>query len=374
MTEDQDMNASLTQAAESNVTPNRHIGIVGAGVSGLTAASLLAERGFRVHVVDKSRGVGGRTSTRREGELHFDHGAQYFTAQDEHFRQRVASWVDTGIVKEWDGHVVTIENGQIRPSQPLTRYVGVPAMNAIAKYLSNSLQVTTQTRVASLTRRDDQWLLLDDANHQLGCFDALIVGVPPAQAADLLTGLPELAQQVSQCRLVPCWAVMAAFERRLDLPFDGAFVHNSPLTWIARNSSKPGRPLAECWVLHASPEWSTEHIEDAPEPVCEELLAALGRAANIGSLRTIHTAAHRWRYALPSEPITAGCLLDDATRVAVCGDWCQAARIEGAFLSGRAAASRIMNALGVPPGVELTVEGASSNCPERSSERQDVTQ
>ena len=358
------MNASLTQAAESNGTPNRHIGVVGAGVSGLTAASLLAERGFRVHVFDKSRGVGGRTSTRREGELHFDHGAQYFTAQDERFRQCVASWIDAGIVKKWDGHVVTIENGQVRQGQLHTRYVGVPAMNAIARYLSNSLQVTTQTRVVSMTRQDDQWLLPGDSNRELGRFDAMIVAVPPAQAADLLISLPEFAQQVSQCRLVPCWAVMAAFERRLDLPFDGAFVHDSPLTWIARNSSKPGRPHAECWVLHASPEWSTEHIEDAPEPVCDELLAALRQVVKIGSLRTIHTAAHRWRYALPSEPLTAGCLLDDATRVAVCGDWCKAARIEGAFLSGCAAAERIMNAISVAPHAAPAGAGATGNRPD----------
>jgi predicted NAD/FAD-dependent oxidoreductase len=368
------MNASPTQTAESNGTLNRSIGVVGAGVSGLTAAGILAERGLCVHVLDKSRGVGGRISTRRKGELHFDHGAQYFTAQDERFRQRVASWIDAGIVKKWDGHVVAIENGRIRPTEPLTRYVGVPAMNSIANYLSNSLHITTQTRVASMTRRGDQWLLQDDADRELGSFDALIVALPSAQAADLLTGLPELAQQVSQCRLVPCWAVMAAFERRLDLSFDGAFVHDSPLTWIARNSSKPGRPHAECWVLHASPEWSAEHIEDAPEPVCDELLTALQQAVKTGSLRTTHVAAHRWRYALPSEPLTAGCLLDDATQVAVCGDWCQAARIEGAFLSGCAAANRIMNALSGAPGVEPIGAGASRNCPERTSERRDGTQ
>ena len=368
------MNASLTQVSESNRTSNRSIGVVGAGVSGLTAASILDDCGLRVHVFDKTRGVGGRTSARREGDLHFDHGAQYFTVQDERFRRCVAAWIGTGIVKKWDGHVVTIENGQFRPGQPHTRYVGVPAMNAIAKYLSNPLQVTTQTRVASMPRRGDQWLLQDDANRKLGRFDALIVALAAAQATDLLAGLPELAQQVSQCRLVPCWAVMAAFERRLDLPFDGAFVHDSPLSWIARNSSKPGRLPAECWVLHASPEWSAEHIEDAPETVCDELLAALQQAAGIGSRRAIHTAAHRWRYALPAEPLSVGCLMEDMTRVAVCGDWCQAARIEGAFLSGHAAAKRIMNVLGLASGVEANGGGASRDYSESARERRDVTQ
>jgi len=138
-------------------------------------------------------------------------------------------------------------------------------------------------------------------------------------------------------------AGMAAFETRLEVPFDGAFVHDSPLTWIARNDSKPGRPQSECWVLHASPEWSAKRLEDAPETICAELLAALEQVVGIGSAPTIHTAAHRWRYALPSAPLSVGCMWDDAAWVAVCGDWCQSARIGGAFLSGLVAAEKTID-------------------------------
>jgi hypothetical protein len=102
-------------------------------------------------------------------------------------------------------------------------------------------------------------------------------------------------------------------------------------------------------VLHASPEWSAEHLEDAPKSVCSDLLAALERAVVVGKVPIIHSSAHRWRYALPVEPLSIGCMWDKAARVAVCGDWCQGARIEGAFLSGLAAAERIMTAVGVPP-------------------------
>jgi predicted NAD/FAD-dependent oxidoreductase len=297
-------------------------------------------------VFDKARGVGGRTSVRREGDLYFDHGAQYFTVRDEAFRQDVAAWMKAGVAQEWHGRIVAIETGQVRPSESQTRYVGVPAMNAIARRLADSLHVTTGTRVASMTRRCDRWFLRDDANRELGGFDALTVALPAAQAADLLAGPPDLAGQVRECALEPCWAVMAAFETRVDLPFDGAFVHDSPLSWIARNSSKPGRPQPECWVLHASAAWSVEHLEDAAESVCDALLAALRDATGLKTVRPFHTAAHRWRYALPREPLSVGCLWDDATRVAVCGDWCQAGRIEGAYLSGLAAAERIAGTIG----------------------------
>ena len=57
--------------------------IVGAGLSGVTCAASLHEQGISVRVFEKSRGIGGRMATRRTpAGLHFDHGAQYFTARD----------------------------------------------------------------------------------------------------------------------------------------------------------------------------------------------------------------------------------------------------------------------------------------------------
>jgi predicted NAD/FAD-dependent oxidoreductase len=259
-----------------------------------------------------------------------------------------------GVVQEWHGSVVAIEHGRVRPVEWHKRYVGVPAMNAIAKDLSSSLQVTTDTRVTSMTFQGDQWHLRDEADRELGCFDSVVVALPSTQAAELLADLPAIAQQARGCTLAPCWAVMVGFEERLDLAFDGAFVQASNLRWIARNSAKPCRPQPECWVLHASPEWSREHIEDAPEAVCDALLAEWGEIVGIRSPRPVHLAAHRWRYALPTEPLSIGCLWDDAKRIAVCGDWCRGARIEGAFLSGLAAGERVLGAIGVPLDGRIT--------------------
>jgi predicted NAD/FAD-dependent oxidoreductase len=39
----------------------------------------------------------------------------------------------------------------------------------------------------------------------------------------------------------PCWAVLAGFPSPIETGFDGAFVNEGPLSWVARNGSKPGR-------------------------------------------------------------------------------------------------------------------------------------
>ncbi|MBC8101135.1 MAG: NAD(P)-binding protein, partial [Cytophagales bacterium] len=52
--------------------------VIGAGLAGLAFAGDAAASGASVRLLDKGRGVGGRTATRRFGDLRVDHGAQYF--------------------------------------------------------------------------------------------------------------------------------------------------------------------------------------------------------------------------------------------------------------------------------------------------------
>ncbi len=325
---------------------SRRIAVIGAGIAGLAAARRLHEHGYDVQMFDKGRGVGGRTSVRRQPPFEFDHGAQYFTARDERFSLLVNNWQDVGIVATWSGRIGSIDHGRWGDSSPRVRYVGVPGMNAIAKYLAAGLDVATATRVTRLTRAGQVWRLFGDNETPLGSSDAVVVAVPAPQAAELLAGRPALAEQVGRCSMSPCWAVMLGFDRALPIPYDGVFVHGSALSWIARNSSKPGRSSGEAWILHAGPEWSAAHLDDPPEQVIAASQAALEQALGRKVPSPSCAAAHRWRYAVPDEPLHVGALWDAERRLAVCGDWCQGARIEGAFLSGRAAADRVLRESG----------------------------
>jgi predicted NAD/FAD-dependent oxidoreductase len=52
--------------------------------------------------------------------------------------------------------------------------------------------------------------------------------------------------------------------------------------------------------------------------------------------------AHRWRYARVDRPLGEEAWWDAARRIGACGDWCLDARVEAAFLSGRALAGRML--------------------------------
>ncbi len=322
-----------------------NVAIIGAGMAGLICAGKLKAAGHRVTVFDKSRGVGGRLSTRRgEDEMAFDHGAQYFTVKDAAMQPQVEAWIAEGVVAPWDVRIGSLEQGLFQPvSKDTVRYVGTPAMNALGKHLADGLNVQRQTRVTNIRRSDNIWRLEAEGEPVDGAFDVLLLNAPGPQTAELTAAFPDFCTKVQQAEIAPCWAAMVAFKEPLPLPYNAAFVEGSPLSWIARNSSKPQRSTKyDCWVLHGSPEWSQQHLEQTREEVLPALLDAFWQATGLDAAPHAAASAHRWRYALPVEPLDEHCLFDGELQLGACGDWCGGPRVEGAYLSGLALAEKVL--------------------------------
>ena len=55
------------------------------------------------------------------------------------------------------------------------------------------------------------------------------------------------------------------------------------------------------------------------------------------------TILHRWRYASVVAPADSPHLVDSELKLAACGDWCSAPRVESAFLSGFTLAESLQN-------------------------------
>ena len=319
------------------------IAVVGAGMAGVTAARLLHEQGFSVQLFEKSRGPGGRMATRREGEFVFDHGAQHFTARDDLFQRYVNVWQERGVASLWRPRLAILEDNAVKPLEDRERrYVGVPGMNSLVKAHAMDLPVASESRVTSLVRDGKNWVLGLAGGQTRGPFFAVILAIPAEQAVTLLDVQPSLQQRAAMARMHPCIASLVVFEVDLELNFDAAFVHDSPLVWVARNASKPGRADGECWVLHASPAWSRAHSADAPDDAAIELLKTFKQHAGVSDATCLFSRGHRWLYSAPDRPLTEGCLWDADLHIGACGDWCHSARVEGAFLSGWKLAERMV--------------------------------
>lgn len=228
-------------------------------------------------------------------------------------------------------------------SGAIERFVAVPGMNELCRRLAIDLDVTFRTRIGKLEAVDGLWRLVGDDGDELGRYDAVAISAPAPQTAALLkSAAPDMASRAAQVEMAPCWAAMASFAAPLGLGFDGAFVQDSPLSWVCRNASKQGRPDGESWVLHGSPDWSHEHLELDRREAASRLLQAFRVALGGLTAEPIYLQAHRWRFALPTETLEEPCLFDAKSDLGACGDWCDGPRVEGAFLSGHALAGRFL--------------------------------
>lgn len=323
------------------------IAIIGTGIAGLSAAQTLHAAGHQVRLFEKSRGSGGRMSSKRSDAGSIDLGAQYFTARDRRFAEVVQQWRSRGWVAEWTPSLYNYSDGQFSPSpDEQIRWVGTPRMSAIARAMLGALPVNFSCRITEVFRGEQHWNLQDAEGQSHGPFSHVVVATPAPQASALLAAAPKLASTAASVVMEPTWAVALAFETPLDTPLEGCFVQEGPFDWLARNRSKPGRDnQLDTWVLHATSAWSKQHLDMAKENVIEHLHGAFAEMIGCAVPAPALSLSHRWLYARPAEAHQWGALADADLGLYVCGDWCLSGRVEGAWLSGNEAARRLLEHL-----------------------------
>ncbi len=297
------------------------VAVIGAGVTGLTAARLLADAGLPVTVFDKGRGLGGRLAGRRVEGGRFDHGATGLQADDPGFRAMLAA------------------NGAAWPDAE--NWIGVPSMNALVKPLAEGLDVRLGTRAGALWRTD-VWALTDMADASLGRFDRVVCTVPAPQARALVGGDADLCAALDAVVMAPQWAVMLGWVEALGEDFD-LLRSGAAVELIARMAGKPGRAAEmDCWVVHASADWTRAHLdverESVPGLLWPEIEAAVGQRLP----RADHVDAHRWLYSRTEVPLGQPYLQDASGTLFLGGDWALGAGAEQGYLSGRAMAEALL--------------------------------
>ena len=319
------------------------VAIIGAGIAGLTCARALQAQNTAVQVFEKSRGVGGRMSTRSGPTWQCDHGAQYFTATSKEFRDELARWEVAGVASQWAMKMRVIDGTESpwrATAASTTRYVGVPTMTAPAKFLAESLAVHLSEHVDGLAREPSGWRIHIHGKGWHEClFDAVVLALPAPQAQALLKQAGSSLQNiVASVRMRPAWALMMTCDATFDPGFDAAFVNSGPLRWVARNRSKPQRHGDNMWLLHATAEWSEAHLEVPTQDVARSLLAEFQK---ICPLIPQEYWVHRWRYADTESSVGQDFLWDPEQGIGLCGDWLQEAKVEGAWCSAIALAKAI---------------------------------
>ena len=341
--------------------PARRIAVIGAGIAGIACARTLAQAGHLVTVFEKSRGAGGRMSTRNTEFGAFDHGTQYFTVRDARFEKALA--INPQRVRRWSANTVRILDAAGRvvasslPSKE-AHWVAAPGMSALVKEWAEPLIAKRQlhfetqvTRIQTDLLVPTRWQLQTEGPGAITSvhsgFDTVLMAAPSVQAHALLLSsqiAKPLMAQIAKVSVAPCWTLMLAFPQaaqpglaHLGPQWNAARSTHHRIAWLARESSKPGRGPIERWTIQASQDWSARHLEDDAERVKAKLLKAFTEVTGIRA-QPPFAEVHRWRYAQTTEPLIStegkGYLWDAKLGIGACGDWCLGHRVEDGFVSG----------------------------------------
>jgi renalase len=358
------MSTSQTTLQTTHLNESHHdVCIIGAGISGLSAAQTLGQKNLKIVVLEKSRGPGGRMATRRMDGYQFNHGAPSFTLENPNF----IAWAHADARKD------SLQISQLQPSPPNYKATASAnfSMNLLARSIFTPPNFHTLIRVTALVQLQTplkvqlpalHWQVQFQRENPAGevlergtlTADNIVLALPAPQAAALLQPLPaqftELAQLAASVKYDACWVAIFSLLGPSGIAtneFGEATISaDAPFSKCIRQAGI-NTDGSESWVVHASVTWTNKHLNDSKETVGDALFSAFLTLCN-GIEKPVVLAAHRWLYGQPATNNIAGADHADASDQAAknglfcIGDWLNTSsstnsmsHIERAWLSGQ---------------------------------------
>lgn len=329
------------------------IAIVGAGLAGLTAGRLLARKGHEVIILEKSRGFGGRLSTRYAGDdlsIKLDHGSPFIASGGDQFNAFISELSEKGVLKPWtDSFAFHNDEGffETHPSREKSMvYVAPEGMNSVGRYMSRWVDVRTSKHVSGITmvapgaRTKRPWILNMSDSSVLEA-DALILAVPAIQASGLLqtaqdeTPVRALHAVTSTVKYDNLFTLMVSYAEQAQPDWKGLYCQNDVLSFISNENSKRDNGHLTL-VAHAGKAFSYENRDTDPVLVKQKMIQAL--SAILGTWAGVPTWSqlHFWRYAHPVNRLQVPYLESTQSQapLAVIGDFFVGNDAEASYVSG----------------------------------------
>ena len=314
----------------------KNIAIIGSGLSGITIASELKKK-FNVEIFEKSRGVGGRMSTRKELPFIFDHGAQFFKITTTDFMNFVSELLSERVILPWKFKLAHFEGVKLTKINIIQNkdnfFVGVPNMDSIVKYLSKKIDVIINTKIEKIIKKKNDWFLYDQNNKSYGKYDWVILTLPAEQSKELITKKISFFPLLKKIKMKSCFSLMVGMNEPLNLNYNAAVIKDTDIAWLAENNSKPSRPKKYCLLINSSYDYGAKNINSSKTKIITHLLDTTSKLINRNIPKSAIVKLHQWRYVEAENYPNDNYFIDPKNKIGVCGDWFINSRVEGAFIS-----------------------------------------
>ena len=314
----------------------KKIAVIGAGLSGISIACLLKKK-FQVRVFEKSRGVGGRMSTRKNYPYVFDHGAQYFKIKTQEFLLFTTELFKMKVIEPWSFRYAIFHKQKLEKLKIIRTtdnfFVGAPNMDSIVKYLVKQCDVRLNAQINKIVKRKKKWLLFDKNGVFQGEFDWIVLTPPAPQSASLIPKKVSFHSLIQKIRMKGCYSLLIGFSSPLKMHFDVAYIENSDIAWISCNNSKPNRKGKFSLVVNSSYTYAKKNIYKPKNKIFDELVNEAKKILKFNFSNIAFKKLHQWNFVEAVHNPGVNYFIDDKEKIGVCGDWFIKSRVEDAFIS-----------------------------------------
>ncbi len=296
--------------------------IVGAGMCGLTLAALLSAASQSPLLIEKSKSVGGRLATRRDGDATFDHGAAFYADSDHESFEWHQRWLTNKKAVPW------FEESQRK------YFCGTLGMTALAKDLAEGKSIQLNEKVISF-QKSENGIKISCESGRLIATQKIVLTCPLPQALQILNAsqisVPEPLKSISYS---PAIVGLFELEANEDLYNFNLLRPGSAIFTIANNQAKGiSKNLALTVVMNDL--WSevSFDLEDALvlQMVAKELTQVLKGAGKIQKAQI-----KKWRYSQPKSVYPELFSSLEQGQVFLAGDAFGGGSIAGAVRSAKA--------------------------------------
>lgn len=305
------------------------VAVVGAGISGLACARVLADAGVEVVVHERARAVGGRMASPLLHGRRVDTGAAYFTVDGNGFGALTQDWRRRGLAQPWTDTLGVWADGERSSKSGPQRWRAPGGLRSLVEDLSKGLDVRLGGEVHSVTPG-----AVDGTAH-----DVVVLAMPDPQALRLLDASHTAARaELAGREWEPVIAVaLGARERTWD-GLSAMFVNDHPVLALLADDGARRGDGAPVLLAHTTSPLAAEHLDD-PAAVVPAVLAALPEV--LGSpVDVAWTHPHRWGMARPAQDRDATHWLTGG--VGLCGDGWGKSKVGTAWTSGTALGGAIL--------------------------------
>jgi hypothetical protein len=339
------------------------IAVIGAGFTGCLLANFLDSSSMEVSIFEKSRGCGGRASTKQTDWGQCDLGASIVHAQKADFVDFMQAMCRQGLASKWPTNVFVSPHNTLT-QQTLENFVGDKIhyvfngkMNAACRHWIKNANLYTNNLISQIRRIDGKgWQLKSNDVWHPELFDKVVLTTPWPQTqviieqSELPINLPELSQSWTSC-----WSVGIKLEQpeKIKIPnIDLLYLKEQSIQTLIRDSAKPMRSQvstsqskeqSEIWVAQLDNKLSDELGKQGKEEAISIATRGLCELFAIPDKAVSNTYAHYWGYAKPGDgqkPL--GILGQQKYGLYIGGDWSFGNSIESAHEAARTMSQAII--------------------------------